>query len=111
MTAGNDPSAPGAFTPQADQPGPVDMGQLQPPEDLFHPRINIFGQMVLNHKQEEMVAGQRFEDYRKDPPLSRIKGVPNPDIEKQLVSSREDLETFFRRRGLDCLKRLLIHIR
>jgi hypothetical protein len=36
--------------------------------------------------------------------------IPNPDIEKRLASSREDLETFFGRRGLDCLSHLLIHI-
>ena len=36
---------------------------------------------------------------------------PNPDIEKRLISSREDLERFFGRRALDCLSRLLIHIR
>ena len=53
VTPGDHPSAPGTFTPQADQPGLIDMGHLQFPKDLFHPQINIFSQMVLNHKQEK----------------------------------------------------------
>jgi hypothetical protein len=34
--------------------------------------------------------------------------LPNPDIEKRLASSREDLGTFSGRRVLVCLSRLLI---
>ncbi len=76
VTASDHSSTPRPFAPQPGQPGLIDMGQLQLPEDLFHPRINIFGPMVLNHKQEEMAARQSSEDYRKGPPLSRIKIEP-----------------------------------
>jgi len=27
------------------------MGHVEFPEDLFHPNINVLGQMVLNHKE------------------------------------------------------------
>jgi len=36
---------------------------------------------------------------------------PNPDIEKRLASSGEDLEAFSGPRVLVCLSRLLIHVR
>jgi len=39
-----------------------------------------------------------------------VKFDPNPDIEKRLASSREDLETFSQRRALVCLSRFLIPI-
>jgi len=49
VTPGDDPSAGGAFTPQAGQPGLIDMGHLELPEDLLHSKINIFGRGIFNH--------------------------------------------------------------
>jgi hypothetical protein len=31
------------------------MGHLEFPEDLFHPNIDVLGQMVLNHKETRQV--------------------------------------------------------
>jgi len=31
------------------------MGHLEFPEDLFHPHLNVLGQMVLNHKETRQV--------------------------------------------------------
>lgn len=72
VTAGNHSPAPGTFASQTDQPGLIDMGQLQFPEDFLHPGINIFGQMILNHTQEEMAAQQRFGKVASDSMLSEV---------------------------------------
>ncbi len=47
------------------EPGLIDMGHLEFPEDLFHLNINILGQMVLNHKETRQVLGlqKRFNAF------------------------------------------------
>jgi hypothetical protein len=57
MAPRDHPPAAGAFTPQTDQPSFIDMGHSEFPEDLFHPEIDILGQMVFNHKEARQLLG------------------------------------------------------
>jgi hypothetical protein len=50
VTPGNHPSARRTFTPQAGQPGFIDMGHLEFPEDLPYSGIDIFGKEIFNHR-------------------------------------------------------------